>query len=109
MYISGYLGATLPLSSFFHPNKKSFRWSLGAREVCHSKPIHAIFFRLGHVLPIDRGHGIYQPIMNEILDELNDGGWLHIFPEGKVNEEKVDMRLKWGVGRFVKCINIFLH
>lgn len=64
------------------PSGPTMRWSLGAREVCHSNPLHALFFRLGNVLPIDRGQGIYQPIMNEMVDKLNEGMWLHIFPEG---------------------------
>jgi monolysocardiolipin acyltransferase len=94
-------GATLPIESFKNPNTKSFRWSLGAREVCHFNRIASLFFRLGKVCPIDRGRGVYQPIMNEIIEELNKGEWLHIFPEGKVNEEKKFLRLKWGVGRLI--------
>jgi len=56
---------------------------------------------MGQVLPIVRGAGIYQPIMNQILDELNRGAWLHIFPEGKINMHKEQLRLKWGVGRLI--------
>lgn len=63
-------------------NHDKLRWSLGAREICHSRPLHSIFFRLGKVLPVVRGDGVYQPIMNQILDNLNKGEWLHIFPEG---------------------------
>lgn len=93
-------GASMPLSYFFK-SQKNFRWSLGAKEICFTKPLHSFIFRMGQVLPIIRGNGIYQPIMNQILNELNKGCWLHIFPEGKVNMDKVRLRLKWGVGRLI--------
>lgn len=94
-------GTLLPSSAFFDFDKKYFRWSLGAKEVCFSKPSHALFFRSGQVLPIVRGDGVYQKIMNEILNELNRGAWLHLFPEGKINDQKLNLRLKWGVGRLI--------
>ena len=90
----------MPLSYFFK-NLNRFRWSLGAKEICFSQPWHSFIFRMGKVLPIIRGNGIYQPIMNQILEELNKGCWLHIFPEGKINMDKVKLRLKWGVGRLI--------
>ena len=72
------------MKSFRNVDRPIMRWSLGAREVCHSNPTHSLFFRLGQVLPIDRGAGIYQPIMNDMVEKLNEGAWLHLFPEGKV-------------------------
>lgn len=56
---------------------------------------------MGKVVPIVRGDGVYQPVMNQMVDELNRGSWLHIFPEGGINMEKKKLRLKWGVGRLV--------
>ncbi len=94
------LGAAVPTSWFFF-NLDRLRWLLGAREICFTKPSHSIFFRMGKVLPIVRGHGVYQQTMNEVLHELNKGNWLHLFPEGKINLEKEFIRLKWGVGRLV--------
>jgi monolysocardiolipin acyltransferase len=94
------LGASLPLKYFFSGFKKC-RWSLGAKEVCFTQPWHSIMFRLGQVLPIVRGAGVYQPVMDQILEELNRGCWLHIYPEGKVNMDKSFLRLKWGVGRLI--------
>lgn len=75
-------GAALPLRAFLDVEGPTMRWSLGAREICHSNPTHSLFFRLGQVLPIDRGRGIYQPIMNDMIQKLNAGAWLHMFPEG---------------------------
>lgn len=91
----------MPLSAFAKAHSPRMRWTLGAREVCFSQPSHSLLFRCGKVLPIDRGHGIYQPCMNEIIEELNKGDWLHIYPEGKINLDKEFIRLKWGVARLI--------
>ena len=43
-------GASLPISEFLDPEKKRFRWSLGAKEVCHTSPVASVFFRSGQVV-----------------------------------------------------------
>lgn len=94
-------GSIFPLSWFANTTSRRFKWTLGAREVCFSQPSHSLFFRLGRVLPIVRGEGVYQSTMNEVLKELDKGDWLHIYPEGKINLEKEFIRLKWGVARLI--------
>lgn len=40
--------------------------------------------------------------MNEALDRLNDGAWLHTFPEGIVFQEDAPIRrLKWGTASLI--------
>lgn len=40
--------------------------------------------------------------MNEALDRLTEGVWLHTFPEGKVSQEDAPIqRLKWGTASLI--------
>ncbi|KAG0361814.1 hypothetical protein BGZ54_008926 [Gamsiella multidivaricata] len=65
-----------------------------------STPVGA-FFRFGQIVPIIRGNGIYQPAVDKSIDLLKSGRWVHIFPEGKINQSDQLIRLKWGVGRIL--------
>uniref|UniRef100_A0A2N9EQN4 Tafazzin family protein n=1 Tax=Fagus sylvatica TaxID=28930 RepID=A0A2N9EQN4_FAGSY len=78
------------------------RWVLAADDICFKNSLLSYFFRLGKCIPITRGGGIYQQHMNEALERLSDGEWLHTFPEGKVSQEDAPIRrLKWGTASLI--------
>jgi monolysocardiolipin acyltransferase len=99
----GVFSAALPLSLFAtdHLSGRAVRWSLCAREVCHSNPALSAFFRSGKTLAIERGGGVDQPSTRAAADALASGGWVHVFPEGKVSPSGKLGRLRWGVGALV--------
>ncbi|KAI5082904.1 hypothetical protein GOP47_0002647 [Adiantum capillus-veneris] len=87
----------------FSADAKLARWTLAADDICFTNPILSYFFRLGKCIPITRGAGIYQPHMYEALERLNEGDWLHTFPEGKISQENGPIRrLKWGVASLIE-------
>ncbi|CAN6541344.1 unnamed protein product [Malus baccata var. baccata] len=78
------------------------RWVLAAEDICFKNTVFSYFFRLGKCIPITRGGGIYQEHMNEALERLSEGSWLHTFPEGKVYQEDAPIRrLKWGAASLI--------
>ncbi|XP_028795242.1 N-acylphosphatidylethanolamine synthase isoform X1 [Neltuma alba] len=78
------------------------RWVLAAEDICFRNAFYSYIFRLGKCIPITRGGGIYQEHMNEALQRLDDGAWLHTFPEGKVSQDDAPIRrLKWGTASLI--------
>ncbi|RIB08886.1 Tafazzin-like protein [Gigaspora rosea] len=93
------LWGSIPFKNFLRRHRT--RWTLGAQEICFTTPKLSKFFALGQVIPTIRGAGIYQPAMNFALDRLNEGKWIHIFPEAKINQTTELIYFKWGIGRLI--------
>ncbi|QCD77771.1 monolysocardiolipin acyltransferase [Vigna unguiculata] len=82
---------------------RNLRWTLCASDRCFKNPVTSAFFRSVKVLPVSRGDGIYQEGMDLALSKLNNGSWVHIFPEGSRSRDggKTMSSSKRGVGRLV--------
>ncbi|XP_011650237.1 N-acylphosphatidylethanolamine synthase isoform X1 [Cucumis sativus] len=78
------------------------RWVLAAEDICFKNVVLSYLFRLGKCIPVTRGAGIHQEYMDEALEHLRNGEWLHTFPEGKVTQDDVPIRrLKWGTASLI--------
>ncbi|XP_030376375.1 tafazzin homolog isoform X2 [Scaptodrosophila lebanonensis] len=82
-------------------NTLRIRWSMAAHDICFTNKYHSWFFIYGKCIPVIRGIGVYQEAINLCIEKCALGHWVHVFPEGKVNMTKEEMRLKWGVGRII--------
>ncbi|PIA44424.1 hypothetical protein AQUCO_01700193v1 [Aquilegia coerulea] len=82
---------------------RNLRWTLCATDRCFKNTVTSAFFRSVKVLPVSRGDGIYQKGMDIALSKLNNGGWVHIFPEGSRSRDggRTMGSIKRGVGRLV--------
>ena len=95
------LSAMLPWRFFAsEPSHGGVRWTLCANDICHQSRLMSDFFRAGKTLPIVRGGGPEQPILQLMVERLRThGDWLHIFPEGKVRQDGQMNKLKSGLAR----------
>ncbi|CAH8361600.1 unnamed protein product [Eruca vesicaria subsp. sativa] len=82
---------------------RNLRWTLCATDRCFKNPVTSAFFRSVKVLPVSRGEGIYQQGMDIAISKLNNGGWVHIFPEGTRSRDggKTMGSAKRGIGRLI--------
>ncbi len=80
---------------------KNVRWTPGADELMFYSDSSATLFSLTRTLPAVRGWGVQQRCMDASLKKLNEGSWIHLFAEGKINMDHRRMRLKWGIARLL--------
>lgn len=61
------------------------------------------FFTNGQCIETHRGGGINQPAIDQAIEKLNEGDWVHLFPEGYVNVSQSTRlrRFKWGISRMI--------
>ncbi|KAF9482019.1 hypothetical protein BDN70DRAFT_854183 [Pholiota conissans] len=95
----------------YYLRSRTTRWALGASDIMFTNPIFSTFFSLGQTLETFRGQGIHQAAVNTAIQKVNEGGWVHLYGEGKVNQPMtypLDKhgqahlpRFKWGVGRIL--------
>lgn len=84
---------------FKHTN---VRWTLCANDICHQNRPLSDFFLAGKTLPIVRGGGQDQAIMQLMRDRLRShGDWLHLFPEGRVRQDGHMNKLKSGLAHLL--------
>ncbi|KAF0718853.1 Aste57867_1451 [Aphanomyces stellatus] len=89
------------------------RWSICSQEYCYAKgPLLSTVFFGSKTLPIKRGAGINHPFLQDLFQKVQDGDWVHVFPEGKIVQggalggrdgptATTIGRLKWGVGKLI--------
>ena len=82
------------------------RWALCARDVCFKNAFLTRFFLSGKTLPVDRGAGAVQPSTLAAGAALAAGGWVHVFPEGRIGYSGTLLPVRWGVGALVcECVS----
>ncbi|GAA5821050.1 hypothetical protein JCM10212_006523 [Sporobolomyces blumeae] len=96
-----FMWGSIPLRNFL--DSKKLRWTLGASDMMFNGKWDRWFFTKGQVIETFRGKGIYQDAIDVAARKLDQGNWVHIFPEGKIKQEDLTelRRFKWGVSRML--------
>jgi len=100
----GIFGILLDMKHLF--NSEKIRWSLGAKEIMFTNAFYRWFFGdCGKVIPIERGAGLNQYGVHLSIEKLNQGDWVHLFPEGKIITGGKLQKLRWGIGKLIESSN----
>jgi len=97
----------MPFRTYF--DTRTVRWTMGAADILFTNRWISPLFQHGQVIKTVRGAGIYQSAMELALEKLDHSQWVHVFPEGRVNQAVLHgsqpaqdlLRFKWGVSRLV--------
>jgi monolysocardiolipin acyltransferase len=76
----------LPLRSLF--SERKVKWTPSAEEICFTNRISSAYFSRCHAVPVIRGQGVYQRGVDFLIRRLNEGHWIHFYPEGVINYDK---------------------
>ena len=90
------------------------RWGTCTEEHCFKNRLLSAFFGAGQILPIRRGAGLEQDFLRVVFRKVQEGRWMHFFPEGKTEAHTQQLGgrsepravkekglLKWGVGKVI--------
>jgi monolysocardiolipin acyltransferase len=78
--------AILPYRCLQRPSL--LRWTLCADNLCFSNAFLSRAFHLLKNQPVKRGAGVNQRQLESTIDVLNQGDWVHLFPEGYISQGK---------------------
>ncbi|KAL9642845.1 hypothetical protein ABK040_015816 [Willaertia magna] len=88
-----------PLEWFYKPDM--IRYAICARDMCFSNPLFGELFKTVKVMPITRSGGLEQNAMKLIKEKLSNGGWVNIFPEGRIYVDGEIHTARRGVGKLI--------
>ncbi len=86
------------------PRYPQIRWVASDAINFFGSPWKAFIFNAGKCVPIVRRAGLEQPGLDFLRDRLNEGGWVHIFPEGGRTRDPnalLSHPFKTGIGRLM--------
>ena len=79
--------SVVPRAVLLKPLK--LRVGVCSEELCFKNSIFSTLISLTNGWPIQRGGSIHQKAIAKLIDRVNSGGWVHLFPEGRVWQEEV--------------------
>lgn len=98
----------LLISNLGTTNINDVRWIAADHKNFFGNNLKGIIYSGGRCVPIIRGGGLEQPGFDFLIDRLNNGEWVHIFPEGgrsRDKEHRIQKNFKIGIGKLMRETN----